>query len=130
MSGTTGDTAPPGGSDAASDLAASGGGSGQVPAELARLRGSIDNLDAILIHLMAERFRITQRVGELKAELGMPASDPAREAEQVARMRALAIESRLDPEFAQKLISFIVSEVVRNHLEIRGEGQGDLQHPD
>ena len=40
--------------------------SGQgVDPELARLRDSIDNFDAALIHLLAERFRCTQRVGEL-----------------------------------------------------------------
>lgn len=90
-----------------------------MPAELARLRGSIDNMDAALIHLMAERFKTTQRVGLLKAELGLPASDPGREARQIERLRALAVESDLDPEFAEKLISFIVSEVVRNHEAIR-----------
>lgn len=89
-----------------------------VPAELRELRESIDNLDAAVIHIMAERFRITQRVGELKAELGLPASDPAREKRQIARMRLLAQDSRLDPEFAEKLLNFIVSEVVRHHTEI------------
>ncbi len=89
-----------------------------VPAELRELRKSIDNLDAAVIHIMAERFRITQRVGELKAELGLPASDPAREKRQIARMRLLAQDSRLDPEFAEKLLNFIVSEVVRHHTEI------------
>ena len=89
-----------------------------APPELTRLRGSIDNLDAAVIHIMAERCKITQRVGELKAELGLPASDPGREAVQIARLRELAAESHLDPEFAEKLLGFIVSEVVRHHTEI------------
>ncbi|RLP06352.1 chorismate mutase [Propionibacterium australiense] len=89
-----------------------------VPPELASLRGSIDNIDAAVIHIMAERFKITQRVGELKAELGLPASDPGREREQITRLRRLAAESHLDPEFAEKLLNFIVSEVVRHHTEI------------
>ena len=89
-----------------------------APPELTRLRGSIDNLDAAVIHIMAERFKITQRVGELKAELGLPASDPGREAVQIARLRELAAESHLDPEFAEKLLRVIVSEVVRHYTEI------------
>lgn len=89
-----------------------------VPPELRRLRKSIDNLDAALIHLMAERFRCTQQVGELKAEMGLPAADPEREAEQIARLRSLAVEAELDPEFAQELLGFIVSRVVRNHESI------------
>lgn len=89
-----------------------------VPPELARLRDSIDNIDAAVIRIMAERFKITQRVGELKAELGLPPSDPGREQAQIARLRRLAAESHLDPEFAEKLLNFIVSEVVRHHTEI------------
>lgn len=89
-----------------------------VPAELARLRGSIDNIDAALIHILAERFKATQRVGVLKAELGLPASDPGREAEQVARLRALAREADLDPVFAEKFLEFIVGEVIRHHEAI------------
>lgn len=89
-----------------------------IPAELERLRSSIDNLDAAVIHIMAERFRITQQVGRLKAEQGLPAADPQREAEQIARLRQLASDSHLDPEFAQKLLGFIVEEVVRHHREL------------
>ena len=84
-------------------------------ATLRRLRGSIDNIDAALIHMLAERFKATQQVGVLKAEHGMPASDPAREEQQVARLRTLAIDADLDPEFAQKWFTFVVAEVIRHH---------------
>ena len=87
----------------------------EVLAELQRLRASIDNMDAALVHLLAERFKITQQVGELKAQYGLPAADPAREAQQIARLRSLAVEAKLDPEFAEKFLSFIVAEVVRHH---------------
>ena len=93
-------------------------------AELLRLRGSIDNLDAALIHIMAERFKITKRVGALKAQHGLPAADPEREALQIGRLRQLAIDSDLDPEFAEKLLNFIVSEVVRHHLQIADDHCG------
>ena len=82
---------------------------------LKRLRGSIDNIDTALIHLLAERFKATQQVGILKAEHGMPASDPAREERQLARLRELALEADLDPEFAQKWFNFVVAEVIRHH---------------
>ena len=86
-----------------------------VPAELASLRASIDNLDAALVYLLAERFRCTQQVGHLKARLGLAPSDPAREEEQLQRLRALALESGLDPVFAEKVLAFIIAEVIRNH---------------
>lgn len=84
---------------------------------LQRLRGSIDNIDAALVYLLAERFRATKQVGRLKAEHGMPASDPAREEQQLTRLRALAVDAELDPEFAQKWFTFVVAEVIRHHVE-------------
>jgi chorismate mutase len=86
-----------------------------VAAELGRLRDSIDNMDAALVHLLAERFKITQQVGELKAVHGMPPADPERESRQIARLRGLAVEAKLDPEFAEKFLTFVVAEVVRHH---------------
>ena len=87
--------------------------------ELQRLRDSIDNIDAALIHLLAERFKCTQAVGRLKAEHGLPPADPAREAAQIARLRALAHDAKLDPDFAEKFLNFIVTEVIRHHEAIR-----------
>ena len=84
-------------------------------AVLAGYRKSIDNIDAALIHMLAERFRITQAVGEYKAEAGLPASDPTREARQIERLRALAVEAELDPEFSEKFIRFVIDEVIRHH---------------
>jgi chorismate mutase len=83
--------------------------------ELQRLRDSIDNIDAALIHLLAERFKFTQQVGALKAAANMPPADPAREAQQIAHLRKLAGTAKLDPEFAEKFLTFIVTEVIRHH---------------
>jgi chorismate mutase len=95
-------------------------------AELLRLRQSIDNVDAALIHMLAERFRFTQQVGTLKAVAGLPPSDPEREKVQIARLRALAEEAHLDPEFAEKFLNFIVAEVIHHHHRIAGTGAVDL----
>jgi chorismate mutase len=83
--------------------------------ELARLRDSIDNIDAALVHMLAERFKCTQQVGRLKAVHQLPPADPAREARQIARLRALAESAKLDPAFAEKLLNFIIAEVIRHH---------------
>lgn len=95
--------------------------SAEIPTELARLRGSIDNVDAALLHILAERFKLTERVGELKARHDLPAADPARESRQVERLRRLAAEANLDPEFAEKFLAFIVAEVIRHHERIAEE---------
>ena len=94
------------------------GPTADVPPELADLRHSIDNIDAALVHLLAERFRCTQRVGRLKAERGLPPADPGRETRQIARLRALAVDADLDPAFAEKFLAFVVEEVIRHHRAI------------
>ena len=90
-----------------------------LPSELLTLRDSIDNIDAAIIHMLAERFRCTQRVGVMKAEHDLPAADPSREERQVARLRALAATAKLDPEFAEKYLAFVVREVIRHHEAVR-----------
>ena len=84
-------------------------------------RSSIDNIDAALIHMLAERFKVTQAVGRYKAQAGLPPADPSREERQIARLRYLAEEARLDPEFSEKFLRFIIDEVIRHHERLRDE---------
>jgi len=88
-------------------------------AELEDIRASIDNIDAALVHLLAERFKCTKRVGRLKADHDLPPADPDRERRQIERLRAKAVEADLDPAFAEKFLNFIISEVIRHHEAIR-----------
>ena len=88
-------------------------------------RRSIDNIDAALVHLLAERFSHTQRVGQLKAEHGLPPADPDREQQQIERLRSLADDAGLDPTFAEAFMRFIVTEVIRHHERIRDEAPAE-----
>ncbi|MEH6726933.1 MAG: chorismate mutase [Hyphomicrobiales bacterium] len=87
--------------------------------ELLSIRGSIDNIDAAVIHMLAERFKCTKRVGVLKAENDIPPSDIDREQRQIERLRKLAVDAELDAEFAEKFLNFIIREVIQNHLALR-----------
>jgi chorismate mutase len=91
----------------------------RAAALLAEHRTSIDRLDAILVYTLAERFKRTQAVGRLKAEHDLPPSDPVREARQIERLEWLSKEADLDPEFARKFLTFIISEVIRHHEKLQ-----------
>ncbi|MCU1551622.1 MAG: chorismate mutase [Glaciihabitans sp.] len=94
----------------------------EVMDQLTAIRRSIDNIDAAVVHMLAERFKFTQQVGRLKAASGMPPSDPERERVQISRLREIAEESRLDPEFAEKFLNFLVAEVIHHHEQIASTG--------
>jgi len=93
-----------------------------IDPQLADYRDSIDNIDAALVHLLAERFKITKAVGRFKASAELPPADPDREAIQVERMRELAEQSGLDPAFTEKFLRFVVAEVIQHHQRI-AEGE-------
>ena len=88
---------------------------------LIRYCQSIDNIDAALVAMLAERFKVTQAVGRLKAELKLPPADTGREADQIARLRRLALEADLDPDFTEKFLRFIIDEVIRHHAQMQAE---------
>lgn len=98
-----------------------------VKQKLGSLRQSIDNIDAALVHILAERFRCTKEVGLLKAQYDLPPADPAREEYQIERLRRLANDAHLDPDFAEKFLNFVIREVIRHHEAIAAEHGGTKQ---
>lgn len=93
----------------------------EIKAQLASYRQSIDNIDAALVHILAERFRCTKEVGVLKARYKLPPADPAREEYQIERLRHLAKDANLDPDFAEKFLNFVIKEVIRHHEQIAAD---------
>ncbi|AHE51953.1 hypothetical protein NX02_00935 [Sphingomonas sanxanigenens DSM 19645 = NX02] len=58
-------------------------------------------------------------MGQYKAEAGLPPADAGREDRQIARLRALAGDANLDPDFTEKFLRFIIDEVIRHHRQLQ-----------
>lgn len=65
-------------------------------------------------------FQVHSAGRKTKARLQLPSADAAREERQVERLRTLAQAASLDPEFAEKFLSFIIKEVILHHDLTRG----------
>ena len=85
---------------------------------LDELRTKIDDIDNAIIAKLAERFKITNQVGEYKAANNLPAKDTNREAKQYQRITELALQHDLDPEFAKAFLAVVIERVIQNHEEV------------
>jgi len=93
------------------------------------LRASIDNIDAAVVYMLAERFRCTEAVSYLKTQHNLPPADKVREGEQIARLRRLAEDARFNPDFVEKFLNFLISNVIRHHEAVNeGRNDADLVH--
>lgn len=90
--------------------------------ELEVLRKEIDSVDERFVALLAERFRITRRVGRIKAERGLPAQDATREAQIDAKVRRLATEFELDEGLVSDVLRAVIDRVVAEHRAVRDAG--------
>jgi chorismate mutase len=82
------------------------------------MRKSIDNIDNAIVAMLAERFKVTDRVGQYKARNNLPAKDEQREAVQFKRIAELAQHYGLDAGFAQAILATVIAQVVANHEQI------------
>ena len=81
--------------------------------EIEHLRENIDEIDDEIV-----RFRITEKVGQLKAAAGFAALDAAREERQLARMSGLAVDCGLSPTIAHAYRDFVVTASKKRHEDI------------
>jgi len=88
-------------------------------AELSALRAEIDEIDQQIMLLLGVRFRCTDMIGELKQEHALEPGDPQREAQQIERIRHLAIDAGVPPDLAAAILRAIIDNVVEHHRQRR-----------
>ena len=86
-----------------------------LPEELLISRDKIDQIDTDLLNLLAERFALTFRVGEIKALQSVDSFDPEREAQKIEKLREQSAKLNLNPDLVEHLFTQIMKEVVKNH---------------
>lgn len=82
------------------------------------LRGQIDEIDARLIKIFAERFKLTHQIGSYKKAQKLPARDKERERQKEEALAKLARQHGLDEELIQRIYRLLFEEVVKEHREI------------
>ena len=90
---------------------AAAGNSAETPAhkaELDELRQQIDGIDKQLVHLLAQRLRVVQKVTEVKQQHDLPTFHPAREENLISARRAQAAQSGLDPDYVEDLFRTVL----------------------
>ena len=90
-----------------------------IPAELLLVREQIDRIDHGLVLLLANRFALTRRVGELKAQHGLQALDPDRENSKLADIRQICAQHGVNADLVAEILERVMREVVKNHKLIQ-----------
>lgn len=83
--------------------------------ELHTLRKEIDAINTEILSLLAKRFSLTRKIGELKHAHRLPSKDTKREAMQLENLIIQAKKLKLNPKFITKIYQLIVDEVVEEH---------------
>ena len=89
----------------------------EIPEELERLRGEIEQIDRELIRLIKERVDLARQVGKTKRGSGLPILDPSREAAVVRRAGELAREAGLADEDVRYLFWHLIGLSRRAQME-------------
>ena len=98
-----------------------------LTAKLADLRRRVEDVDTALVGVLAERFRITEKVGTLKARAGLAPEDKDRERQMLGRYRLLAEQHQLDEEVVLDVMQRIVHQVKVRHQRLRDAAAEELE---
>lgn len=86
---------------------------------LQKLRKQVDQIDKKLLKILAERFKITKKIGELKSKRSLPACDKKREILLFKERESLAKKLGLNKGLAKNIFNEIIKTVKKDHKKIK-----------
>ena len=87
-------------------------------ADLSDLRARIDEIDSAIVRLLADRMQACEEVAAIKQTTDAAIIQPQRVRDVLASRRQWAIDSGVDPDFAEQLFRTLLSETHR--IEVAG----------
>ncbi len=95
------------------------------PRELARLRDEVLQCDRKLIEAIAHRRTLVKRIGALKRQLGLPVTDPVREAAVARRAAEMARAEGLNDELVREVVWKVMAAArEEQHAAVRDDEGG------
>lgn len=95
--------------------------------ELAALRKSLDDIDAVLVSALGERARLARQIARVKAEGEGPVRDADRETALLQHRSAVGERLGLDPAFVRRIFREILDDSVRRQHDALQTRETDVE---
>ncbi|MGH9220107.1 MAG: bifunctional chorismate mutase/prephenate dehydratase [Vicinamibacterales bacterium] len=95
--------------------------------DLAALRKSLDDIDAVLVSALGERARLARQIAKVKAEADGPLRDADRETALLQHRSAFGERLGLDPAFVRRIFREILDDSVRRQQDALQTREADAE---
>lgn len=95
--------------------------------DLAALRKSLDDIDAVLVSALGERARLARQIARVKAEGEGPVRDADRETALLQHRSAVGERLGLDPAFVRRIFREILDDSVRRQHDALQTSEADVE---
>jgi chorismate mutase/prephenate dehydratase len=95
--------------------------------DLAALRKSLDDIDAVLVSALGERARLARQIAKVKAEGDGPVRDADRETALLQHRSAVGERLGLDPAFVRRIFREILDDSVRRQHDALQSRETDVE---
>jgi chorismate mutase len=88
-----------------------------LTAEIQQVRAQVDSIDRQIAVILAHRFSLTNRIGQLKAEIGEEPLDPSRQKARQDLLRQLAMQTGVELSLLEEIFDAVKERTQRSHMQ-------------